>query len=483
MIAQVKLNKLYDCVINKKVLNNKLLNRCGFSNTEIKELIDNKKISLNEMDTYTFIAFHDLYKYGKELLTSNNIKMAEYCFTCCCQAGYGDIKIASTLLFYHIKMGNYEKSLKYLIEIIKSPDNIYLSDNLFFVYLLSFITKIPSELKELLVELNFDYKNIISPNSCKLLQNTAINKEVVIAAANQKFRFAYNKNNNFMFMQEMGTSYEGLIVKNLLRKIIDLEHNNKEKLVNLINNDDYEAIVTFYEEQTSLHQLSIIDCYITKLVKDLIDINNNKMLIRKNSKCRQNFFVMIDCRDYESALNLHQTRTKVENQMVIDPIVLLLQKLIEKTQENTGLVIYDKRNSLSTLFQSLKNGDMQEASIRLHNFLEDTDELKYEFLVKSLINLSLLESDKFFVKPLLYLTSFDDKKYFKNIDTYIEAFNVDINRNNLESANIYLDIICNLNEISDEKLLKIEQLNALKNKLETKKQDDNINVLKLKREN
>ena len=479
MIDQVKLDKLYDCVINKRTLSKKLLNSCGFDNAAIKELVDNGKIVSTGFGYYNFVAIHDLYEYGKELLVfNNNCDLANSCFSYCSKAGYSNIKIASTLLFYYIKIENYEKALNYLIELIKSPNNIYLNNNLFYVYLLSFITKIPDEYNKLLDELNFDYKDI-NQNSYEILQNTTIDKEVVKASTNQKFRVAYSKNNNFMREKEI--NYEGLIVKNLLKKILDLEYNNKLMIIDFINNDDYEAIIDFYDEQATMHQLDIMDFYIRKLASDLIDIDNNKVLIKTDSKNRKNFFRMIDCRNYELALNLNIVyQSGNEEQILSNPIILLLQKLIKKTQENNKLFIYDKRNSLVSVFRSLKSGDIQNANIYLHNYLEDINELKYETLVKNLINLSLLEGDQFFAKPLLYLTSFDEKEYFMRLDNYIEAFNADINKNNLESAIIYLDIIDNLNKVSGEKLLTLEQFKELKNKLEEKqKNDDSVNVLKL----
>ena len=123
--------------------------------------------------------------------------------------------------------------------------------------------------------------------------------------------------------------------------------------------------------------------------------------------------------------------------MLRDMVVLLDELEFEKVPKKKT----DSINVLPEIIELLVNKDMDNAILKVHEYLTSIGKEKYEFLVAGLIKISILEEDVSFSKSMLLLNELNKGDISFNVSEYISYFYDSVSNKKFKEARIYLDII------------------------------------------
>ena len=453
MINEENLNKLYNNLIEEKIITTKKLNEYGFNSTDLRKLIEDKTLKKIKRGYYSLNSADKVYYYGEKLNTLKEYDKATQYFTRCLEINPNHYEACLQLLFRYIKLPNYEKALEYIDKLYDMKATNCQLDSNFYLYLLSVITKLPEKYKNYAKILNFnDFNNSFEST----LQN-----KVRLSAYNQRFTLAKRQLKEIINQKECMNTKD-IILITLIEQALDVQNKNRSEILKLLKSEDYEKVMEFLEDMALNHHLSILDNYVLILSKDLIKLNNSSLIPQINVFNTDNIFTAIDGKNYKLALELS---LKYNNNINANSENNVIHILLHN--------INNKINELS-LFSDVIDEDLNAKLRSLRNYLTKIDKEKYAGLVEDLIKMSIFQEDKEFTKPQEVLTSIRENNFSFNLAEYIHGFYKSLSQNKFEEAKIYIDIISKSSRLEQECVLipsLIQILNNTENNL--KKQKEN----------
>ncbi len=142
-------------------------------------------------------------------------------------------------------------------------------------------------------------------------------------------------------------------------------------------------------------------------------------------------------KDYEAALKFKLKLgegPQYNTTLMLIKIVKLIRRL-KKVQEEI------EKNRINLIHSALLSGSHEQAISDIHEYLAKYNFSKYEFLVISLIKISILEGDSTFIRPVNTLRSIINNDFKFDALKYRKDFYDSLEGNYLEEAKTYLDII------------------------------------------
>lgn len=109
-----------------------------------------------------------------------------------------------------------------------------------------------------------------------------------------------------------------------------------------------------------------------------------------------------------------------------------------------------------------------EADVWLNKYLRENEILKYESVIKSLIDIELINNKNTFENLISVLNGINNGYNISELFDcmrYMVYFNQSLNNNDTEVAKLYLDIICFMNKVEKEKTFSYTQIEELKMRL------------------
>ena len=409
---------------------------------------------------YTFVGLNELFNYGKQINKLGEYDKSIICFDKCSELAANDKTLYLPLFISYIINMEYEKSLKCLIQLIKFGSENERKNDIFYLYLLSHIIKLPEAYEKLLGDYNQIKNNILykAYNEKIYLQNG-----IRLSAINQKFTLALNQQKNLD--NAYGYTTMSFITNRLLNAIISKQFRVNQQILQLIDNKKYDKIVELINSEKTYNNRNMTEYYITYLAEAIIEIKNTSVIPEPEVTKTDDIYIAIDGQNYELALNLDEKNQ--DEHFKVNPIIKRLLKDINQlinsvkqgskdNDEETEVCIYDKEQ-LNLIFYCLSINNKEKAFDLLHEYLKEKGNIKYEAFLKYLIEISILIGDKFFGTPMQTLLSINNNDYyFENID-YTEYFFDSLNKNRLEEAKLYLGVIKSLPN-DQNKVLELEQL-------------------------
>lgn len=141
---------------------------------------------------------------------------------------------------------------------------------------------------------------------------------------------------------------------------------------------------------------------------------------------------------------------------------------MKKEDDNCLNKTFVENDIISQIIECLSNNKFVEANKLLNKYLKENEYLKYESVIKSLINIELLNNKNTFENIDSVLNGINEgyniSELFDCIQ-YIGYFNQSLNNNDIETARIYLEIICFINNEEKEKTFSYAQIEELKMRL------------------
>lgn len=448
-----------------------------------EELIKEQKVLAEKAE--------ELYKEGKRLLAEKDFDKAYDCFRKSYKMYPRNYTVCFKLFVQSIRDMDYDVAFNYYETLCFTNSPYSKNDNNFYLYLLSIITEVPDRYKEYVKRLTIDDIKVSIHDS--RYQDASMQNKIRISAMQGKLSYAIYLLNQ---LSNRGDVYSTqlLITKALLRQAIDVERKNKDTLMELIKNKRYKEIVEFLENKKEKQNLNANDKYILRITEQIIEIQYTNKVPEKTICMSECINEAIEAHDYDLALSIckgydYKYNINDEDNMVyllLMDICALISKMtlneeqieIVDTKEEVSKEEMSRKEedtSLENIIGYLVNNDLDNMFSRLSVYLSSINKEKYEFLITSLIKISLIEKDMAFTKPILSLIDISKDTYNFDITKYIQQFYITLAQNKLEEAKIYLSIIERLQDLVDTKILIDDLLQALKNA--EGKQDDKTDMM------
>lgn len=445
MITEENLKKLYEEVIKGTQLTTKELNSYGFNSKDLKKLIDENQLERIKKGLYNFIDSKTLYDLGKQAISVKDFDEANLYFEKCYELDNTNKKALFSIFVKSIKDKKYDKSVKYYELLNKNANIYYKTDYNTYIFLLNTITELPTKLKEYTKSLTI--KDIAVISNDKRYKDILIENKIRKNIINKNLKFALKQLNDLISNQKE-TTIHNVILRTLIIDAIEKEKLDMEKILELTQTKQYQKIIYILKEKNKKENLSILEEYIIKLSKIIINIKANKQILQKTIEETDNVYAAIEGNNYELALNLSIDKSKkynLDNTNNIIYILLLeisnLIKEIEKEKKNQEEQEKKKNIQLTDIINCLMKNDIGTALTGINDYLTNKNQTEYEYLITNLIKLGILEHDITFYKAIIVLININRNSYQFDVSKYIEEFYIALSQNKFEEAKLYLNII------------------------------------------
>lgn len=280
MITEDRINQVYLNMLEQPELTTQALKEIGFTPNDLTNLV--KLGRLNRVRKgYYVVSAKELYDYGKSLLKKREYDKAYLVFSKCNELEPTNINTLLQLFSQSITMKNYDKAFEYFEQIFNEENCLEnnKSENYLYLYLLSFLTEIPSKYKVILDNLSL---SDVEAKKMTPLYSVDEANQIRKSILEQRFKLALNSLK--LKTKERGfSSFRENILKNLLTQARQAREEIYNSLVECVDNKDYEKIILLLEEEQKKHQLSLNLENLLFLARDYIKIKKNRTSSR-NSK-------------------------------------------------------------------------------------------------------------------------------------------------------------------------------------------------------
>lgn len=475
MITEDRINQVYLNMLEQPELTTKDLKEIGFTPNDLTNLV--KLGRLNRVRKgYYVVSAKELYDYGKSLLKKREYDKAYLVFSKCNELEPTNINTLLQLFSQSITMKNYDKAFEYFEQIFNEENCLEnnKSENYLYLYLLSFLTEIPSKYKVILDNLSL---SDVEAKKMTPLYSVDEANQIRKSILEQRFKLALNSLK--LKTKERGfSSFRENILKNLLTQARQAREEIYNSLVECVDNKDYEKIILLLEEEQKKHQLSLNLENLLFLARDYIKIKEIGQVPKTPDYTINNTFNAIAHHNYKRALELlveYNERTgKQASNNFLYAFLVDINELIDSLsiqKENEQLVLsgfeaekeitgeqlkipgFDEAEiSYATLVSSLIGHKVEEANDVIDKYLTQRGIIKYRYLIDNLLAISTLENDLSYSKAMFELANISNGTYKLDISSYIQLFYMYFVNGQYEIANHYLMIIEGSNELIPNKI-------------------------------
>lgn len=309
--------QLYELVLSNKTITKSELSSCGFNSDDIKKLVEFRKLKKGANDSYKYVGVKELFSYGKELIRKKIYDKAKLCFIRCLEIEPKYSEVAFSLFLMNIKIFNYEEAFKYL-EILLSNDGRNLNDNQLYLYLFSYIIKLPDKYNNWIN--NIIDEDVFHVGNGEYIKEVNRVRHLILQ---EKFSLA-NKTNNMLMVDQLRIHAGDYVIKRLLKEILTRRNLLEEQIKELLKNKNYEAVIKILEEKP---RLLIQEEYLLKLVYIYITIEKTNKIPTPSIEYTKDFFVALDRNNFELASIINKEKD--------DSFSIILNDLKEKIKEQS----------------------------------------------------------------------------------------------------------------------------------------------------
>lgn len=420
-----KLIKLYDYIIENYngAITTKELKNLGFNSHSIKTLVDNNILARTKRGFYNFLAILELQKYGIDNIS--DLDACEKILFKCLELNPKFISAYYYLFEVNIKRNNYDEAFKNFAMFYHTTDRSYQADHNLILFLFSMIYDLPDKYYLLAQELTLS-DLLVSQDDPRF---SDCRYENFIRTKIWELEFKYAK--TLIYKQEKLMSIN-ILTLILIKLIPKLEI--KSPLLSyseLIKQGLFSELKTRLIETNSTKQSR----------KDLLTLVNDYLTIKETRIIPE---VPTESKDYSSAFKDYETALNFKIRLFQDKeneILLMLSKIVELINTIKSEQEEAEKNKINIIHNLLLNGNHNMAFKEIHDYLAKHELSKYEFLIISLIKISLLEKDDTFRRPIHVLKSLINNSFNFNALQYRKDFYDSLEGDYEKEAEAYLAII------------------------------------------
>lgn len=463
MISIENLEKIYNGVAEGIDLTTKQLNLYGFNTTDINKLIEGNVIERVKRGHYSFRDTDKLFDYGVKLAKGNNYDLANRTFLKCFELEPNNYKYCLQLFTVCIHEKEYDKAFKLYDRLYKLSNDNEKIDLRYYMYLLNYITDIPSKYKDMVEGTN--YYSIKIPSDDKRYSDVMSYNRARSTAIKGKFSSAW-RILYAITIKNRGYTLQDIAEKNLLTQTITEEKKSRKVVNSLVSEKKYDAVIDYLENKRKKHKLNTIEEYIIKLSESYLIIKNSSTIPIEKNIDTDNLFEAIQANKFDLALKINNEFNKereIANEdntlnIILTDICKLINSLKKSNTNKKPDIVEEQQkevksdNNFMSLVSSLMSNDIDSAFKYLECYLLEIGKSEYGYIITNLIKLSILEKDIAYTAPMLELSLMNSNNYQFNINNYIQKFYLCLSSERLDEAEIYLNIISSATKINNENL-------------------------------
>jgi len=321
---------IYELIIKDLPVTDFTLKEMGFDSEEINNLIDSQFLIVNNNE-YKLASIQPFYKYGLKLILLGNIEKANVCFNKCFELEPTNREYMLRVLVNPLRHADYSKFISFFPLLDTADTEETIKENNMYLYLLSALTRIPSEYYNRVR--NFDYDDLVYSYDCKI-ENKKMENEIRSLIAKSKYKYALKRANDYISKQK-GESARIVLLKELLYKVIELENKFKYELLMFAKKKEYDKIQLYLESKSKKRYLKSNETYMLMISKALINLLETRTIPPVTTQHTIYMYEALKGNNYELAKTLNYFYKKDNNQNSIEDniINMLITDMIDLTQQ------------------------------------------------------------------------------------------------------------------------------------------------------
>lgn len=433
---------IYDKFIDKKELTTKELLELGLNSHDLTNLVNEGKLRRVRRGFYDLEKCDGLFNYANILASKKYKKYDRFqqAINRCLEIDANNGKIHTRLFLDSLHKNNFDQAIE-SIRVLSNGDNVaYTKDANLWLFLLSFITELPDDLKEKVSGLKLE--DVLTREDDLRYEDKLSQNKIRSNIMNYKFSQA-NDNLNELNIKKKPIYI--LITEKLLGMVKYYDMRNQHNIGDLLVEGKYEEVRDLLIRDRDLHGLSNSNKEILMILEDLISVINDKKIPEvENMPDSDYLFVEIQKHNYERALQLYRD-FPVKN---VSRSVKSVGLLLERINEEINKLKKDDSRSLSVgsdifvgITNALQSGDVDKAFLLLDQYLESINKKRYKNYIANLIKLDVLNGDKGFVESMHELSCVGRDKELFDVALYIQDFYFNLINKNFMKAAVYLNLI------------------------------------------
>lgn len=433
---------IYDKFIDKKELTTKELLELGLNSHDLTNLVNEGKLRRVRRGFYDLEKCDGLFNYANILASKKYKKYDRFqqAINRCLEIDPNNGKIHTRLFLDSLHKNNFEQAIE-SIRVLSNGDNVaYMKDANLWLFLLSFVTELPEDLKEKVSGLKLE--DVLTREDDLRYEDKLSQNKIRSNIMNYKFSQA-NDNLNELNIKKKPIYI--LITEKLLGMVKYYDMRNQHNIGDLLVEGKYEEVRDLLIRDRDLHGLSNSNKEILMILEDLISVINDKKIPEvENIPDSDYLFVEIQKHNYERALQLYRD-FPVKN---VSRSVKSVGLLLERINEEINKLKMDDSRSLSIgsdifvgITNALQSGDVDKAFLLLEQYLESINKKQYKNYIANLIKLDVLNGDKGFVESMHELSCVGRDKELFDVALYIQDFYFNLINKNFMKAAVYLNLI------------------------------------------
>ena len=433
---------IYDKFIDKKELTTKELLELGLNSHDLTNLVNEGKLRRVRRGFYDLEKCDGLFNYANILASKKYKKYDRFqqAINRCLEIDANNGKIHTRLFLDSLHKNNFDQAIE-SIRVLSNGDNVaYTKDANLWLFLLSFITELPEDLKEKVSELKLE--DVLTRDDDLRYEDKLSQNKIRSNIMNYKFSQANDELNELNIKKK---PIYILITEKLLGMVKYYDMRNQHNIGALLVEGKYEEVRDLLIRDRDLHGLSNSNKEILMILEDLISVINDKKIPEvENMPDSDYLFVEIQKHNYERALQLYRD-FPVKN---VSRSVKSVGLLLERINEEINKLKKDDSRSLSVgsdifvgITNALQSGDVDKAFLLLDQYLESINKKQYKNYIANLIKLDVLNGDKGFVESMHELSCVGRDKELFDVALYIQDFYFNLINKNFMKAAVYLNLI------------------------------------------
>lgn len=444
-----KLEKsMYDKFIDKSELTTKELLELGFNSHDLTKLVEDGKIRRVRRGVYDLEKCDGLFTYAKILASKRNkdFDRFEKAIKRCLEIDPTNGSVHTKLFLDSLYKNNFNQVFE-SYKIMSNTDNeAYKKDMNLWLYLLSFITELPDEYKDLVSSFSLD--DLLTLEDDQRYEDKALQNKIRNAVFSHKFNIALEMQKEVKFDKKYNNVF---ITEKLLDMALYADKKSQYEIYDLVVNGKYEEVRDILLEKANLHGLSATDNQILLIVEDLINVINNGVVPSIEDKEDSNYLLVeIRKHNYKRALELYKDFVNNRVSKNTLSVGLLLEKINEEIKKLESVEVKEEipKKTLSVgsdifanITNSLLSGDVDKAFLLLDQYLESIGKKKYKNYIANLIKLDILNEDKAFVESMHELSCLSREKPLFDVAVCIQDFYFNLINKNFKKAAVFLNLI------------------------------------------
>lgn len=433
---------IYDKFIDKKELTTKELLELGLNSHDLTNLVSEGKLRRVRRGFYDLEKCDGLFNYANILASKKYKKYDRFqqAINRCLEIDPNNGKIHARLFLDSLHKNNFDQAIE-SIRVLSNGDNVaYTKDANLWLFLLSFVTKLPDDLKEKISGLKLE--DVLTREDDLRYEDKLSQNKIRSNIMNYKFSQA-NDNLNELNIKKKPIYI--LITEKLLGMAKYYDMRNQHNIGDLLVEGKYEEVRDLLIRDRNLHGLSNSNKEILMILEDLISVINDKKIPEvENMPDSDYLYVEIQKHNYERALQLYRD-FPVKN---VSRSVKSVGLLLERINEEINKLKKDDSRSLSVgsdifvgITNALQSGDVDKAFLLLDQYLESINKKQYKNYIANLIKLDVLNGNKGFVESMHELSCVGRDKELFDVALYIQDFYFNLINKNFMKAAVYLNLI------------------------------------------